>query len=523
MTGETAPTTTGDFKKTPFSNILVYLFEKRISGTLDVRYRDTRVIIYFREGTPVKVQTDVPKRGLGHVLLALGQITQAQLLEVNTRVQNTGGLQGQALLDLRMLDVNGLVQSLKKQIVLKMTDVFAMTDGEYEFYNKINKLSGFGPDEIFPVHPYTVLMSGLRTYSDKLDLRPVLTPLSDKWISLSTEMDKLRSFRLSTQEKLFVQHLLGAPSRYPDVLSEGAWKPEIGRYLLYGLRITKLLTVSDTAPISVHANQTDLSLASIPPLIVNSDDPEIAAAKNLVLTKAQEIASQNYYEMLGIDPDASTEDVRKAYFILSKKFHPDKVQKDIRISLKEAVNYVFSNLTEAHSVLIDPKRRDGYDAVLRHEEKNDAGQSMGEHREVRDALEAENQFQKAIIFLNKGEIKKATELVQAALILSPEEGEYLALAAHLQVLERPLLSPVPDLEKKLRHAAAQCPNSEKVNLYLADVLKRQGKWNEAKGYYRRILEINPRNINAAREIRLIEMHDKKTGKDSGGFLKRLFK
>ena len=519
-----AATATGNFSKTPFSHILVYLFEKRLSGTLEVRCNNNAVSIYFRDGVPAKVQTDVPRRGLGHVLAVLGRISEAQLAACNAHVQTHGGLQGKALTALRILDVNGLVQGLKQQIVIKMTDVFAMGDASYAFFANVNKLTGFGPDEVFPVHPYTVIMSGLRTYADKLDLSPVLSPLDGRRLSAVKEMERLRAFRLSTQEKQFLQYMLTNAGQYPQLISAGPWKPETAQYVIYALRITKLLVITDADAASPKStDDIDVCLASIPPISLDSADPAVAAQKRAVMTKAEELADRTYYEMLGIDEDASTEDIRRAYFVLSKQFHPDRLHKDVNISLKDAVHYVFSNLTEAHTVLMDPAEREKYDAAMREEKQDADRRSMNDHMAVRDALEAENLFQRAVVFLNKGEIAKSAELVESSLVLSPEEGEYLALAAHIGVLQRGSGEPLIDLEKKLRQAAAQCPRSEKVNFYMADVLKRQEKWAEAKAYFKKILQVNPRNIDAAREVRLIEMRDKKSTGPQKSLIKRLLK
>ncbi|XGA08318.1 MAG: DnaJ domain-containing protein [Wolbachia endosymbiont of Xenopsylla cheopis] len=33
----------------------------------------------------------------------------------------------------------------------------------------------------------------------------------------------------------------------------------------------------------------------------------------------------NYYEVLGVDRNATEDEIRKAYYTLSKKYHPDKI------------------------------------------------------------------------------------------------------------------------------------------------------------------------------------------------------
>ena len=55
----------------------------------------------------------------------------------------------------------------------------------------------------------------------------------------------------------------------------------------------------------------------------------------------------NFYEVLGIDQNASILDIRKAYKDLALKFHPDK-NNDAGTEEK------FKLILEAHNVLIDP-------------------------------------------------------------------------------------------------------------------------------------------------------------------------
>ncbi len=517
-----SPTTSGNFDKTPFAHILIYLFNKRISGTLDINFQNTEVNIYFKEGAPAKVQTEVPKRGLGHVLSVLGQITEEQLQACNNLANKKSILQGQALIELGLIDASGLVQALKKQIMLKITDVFSMTGAQYFFYNKINKLTGFGPDEIFPVHPYTVIMSGLRTYYDKLNLAPALTPLNGKHIKITPNMEKLRSFRFSTQEKQFVQYLLKNNDCYPDVLTAGVWKSDSANSVLYALSLAKLLSLSDSSSKNEETKTIDDSaLSSVPPIGKTNDTPAVIEAKKVLLEKAEALTSQNYYEMLGVDRDASTEDIRRAFFILSKTFHPDKIEQEVRLSLKEAVHYIFSNLSEAHLVLTDPKTREEYNETIKNKEIKQARQTIDEHKEVREALDAESLFQRALVLLRKGEIDSSLELVDKALQLVPNEGEYIALFAHLKVLKRQQGAPLDDLENKLREAVKNFPKSERINYYLADLLKRRDKMSEAKIYFQKTLNINPRNIEAARELRLMDLQDKKVGKES--LIKKIFK
>ncbi|MEO6540614.1 MAG: J domain-containing protein [Ferruginibacter sp.] len=63
----------------------------------------------------------------------------------------------------------------------------------------------------------------------------------------------------------------------------------------------------------------------------------------------------DYYKILGIDKNASEEDIKKAYRKLARKLHPDLNPND-----KEA-HRKFQQINEANEVLSDPEKRKKYD------------------------------------------------------------------------------------------------------------------------------------------------------------------
>jgi hypothetical protein len=523
MTKEMKPVAEGNFSKTPFAHILIYLLERKMSGTLDIRHEKAKVRVYVRDGKPAKVQTNVKKRELGHVLLLLKAVTEAQLAEAQKQIETTGGLVGQTLIEMGHIDIDTLVIGLRRQMLLKLTDVFALNTGDYAFYEKTNMLTGFGPDEVFPIHPFPVIMAGLRTYAERLNLDPMLEPIKQGWLTINDDMEIIRSFRLNGREKQVVGLLLSGPRPFPEITESGIWDRKVAKYVLYAMLITKQLIIHSEFP-SQQAGGDSRSLSSAPPPPKRTGDPKIDSLRDTITGKAALIGTQNYYEMLNLSTEARIEDIRKAYFIMAKTFHPDRLPTALKTELAETVQYLFSNLSEAHTVLSDPTTRETYDRALGNLPESDEETDLSSQMEVRDALEAESLFQRALVFLNKQELATAQDLVDRAQILSPKEGEYLALSTHLKVLERPQDTDLEDLEKKLRQASADCPKSEGVTFYLADVLKRSQKFSEAKLYYKKTLILNPHNIQAAREIRLIEMRTKRgDDKPKGGLLKKLFK
>lgn len=67
------------------------------------------------------------------------------------------------------------------------------------------------------------------------------------------------------------------------------------------------------------------------------------------------MAKRDYYEVLGVDKNATESDIKKAYRKLAIKYHPDKNPGD-----KEAEEK-FKEAAEAYDVLHDPQKRQQYD------------------------------------------------------------------------------------------------------------------------------------------------------------------
>ena len=65
---------------------------------------------------------------------------------------------------------------------------------------------------------------------------------------------------------------------------------------------------------------------------------------------------KDYYEVLGVKKEATSDEIRKAYKKLAIKWHPDKNPDN-----KEEAENRFKEISEAYSVLSDPEKKKEYD------------------------------------------------------------------------------------------------------------------------------------------------------------------
>ena len=71
----------------------------------------------------------------------------------------------------------------------------------------------------------------------------------------------------------------------------------------------------------------------------------------------------SYYEVLRVNPTASSSEIKKSFHTLSKKVHPDK-------NKAPNATEAYQKLNVAHECLIDDQKRREYDEKLQKEAQN---------------------------------------------------------------------------------------------------------------------------------------------------------
>lgn len=115
------------------------------------------------------------------------------------------------------------------------------------------------------------------------------------------------------------------------------------------------------------------------------------ASKRSISTTSS-LASKDYYKILGVSKNSSSKDVKKAYYQLAKKYHPD-TNKDPNASKK------FQEVSEAYEILSDDTKRKEYDTfgttteqMNRNGSAGPTGQGFNQHWQYTSTINPEELF-----------------------------------------------------------------------------------------------------------------------------------
>lgn len=222
------------------------------------------------------------------------------------------------------------------------------------------------------------------------------------------------------------------------------------------------------------------------------------ALKMKILERAEQISSQNYFQMLGLEQDATPEAVQKAFFALAKVWHPDRLPGAL-FDVKDACSKVFTHLTEAHATLTDATKRGEYMTLLK-----DGGATPDDQRKIQAVLEAATEFQKAEIVFKRNDLAQAYELARRAYELDPDQADYLAMMTWIEAQRPEWSGREKTLEKiaVLERCIKKNENSERAYFWRGMLYKRIDEPSKAIKDFKKAMDLNPRNLDAAREVRL---------------------
>jgi len=93
---------------------------------------------------------------------------------------------------------------------------------------------------------------------------------------------------------------------------------------------------------------------------------------------SKRVESGDYYVILGVEKDCSAADLKKAYYVLTRRFHPDRFYRREVTEWREQLESVFTGINISFEVLSDDVQRRRFD--LERAKKEEGKSSLSERR-----------------------------------------------------------------------------------------------------------------------------------------------
>jgi tetratricopeptide (TPR) repeat protein len=533
-----SPAADGSLRKIPFANLLIYLRERSLTGTVVFDHPTGPLAMAIRRGTPVKTTTHASEAWLSTVCRDLDLAPETKLRETWELASDTKRLHGQVLTEYGILDRDKLLRALGVQLERKIAWLASLSkDTRFRFFQGKDLLSSFGGVEEPEIPSARLVWVALRQAPPWAHIEKSMEKFASALLKISPTAD-LEPFGLGPAETTVIDALRTHAQTLAELTSRRLIEPSLLAPLVYGLLVTKQLeltraegtsndfsTSGVTNVSSVFTPATTSVAPPAAPFVSASISPQHEEFRAEVARRLRVASSQNNFTMLGLDQKASKEEVNEAFFVLAKRWHPDKLPNELA-DLRSDVGTIFSMLSEAHQTLANEKKRAEYLRLV-----TEGGATADDQAHIRDVVDASTEFQKAEALLKRRDLSTAEEHARRALALDPEQGEHIALIAHLEIQRTDEPVRIKALIDDLDRAVSKNSRSAKAHYYRALAYKKLGRTADAMADFRVVSELDPDHVDAAREVRLHAMRASRPGglenqaaaPKAGGLFGKLFK
>ncbi len=462
----------GKFSETPFPELLGKLLNDKESGILRVkrgggeRYKD----IYIRSGYPIYVTGNyiIEKECLGQLLKMAGKITQYDL-DRSLELVKEGKFQGEAMIELGVINRKMLESALKWQSELKIAEVFAWKEGEgrFEFYRTGSFVRDFIPIQI-PVG--SLILKGVKRGFPLSVVQERVGKRKKEYVIKRTQTELSPSdFKFQLPEERLFEKVIDGNSTLEEVIENSQMDPKHVQQFIYAMIAAGLMDIRDKPSAGTNEDK-----------IIEDLKERLSVAEK-----------SSYFDALGIHWTSVGWKIDQALQKVEKEYGPNsKYQKSGVQEIAELAKKILQKAKEAHSVLINTDKRVEYRKSIIHETKLQMSADL-------QYKQAESQL------LLKEQYKDGLEILESAAEIAPRNWTVQAAYAYaLAKVNYPGNSEkVREGEKILQKALNAANSSDMVHLWAGHMNWAMHRNSSARSEFETALRINPNNTDARKALR----------------------
>lgn len=481
----------GQLSETVFPRILHNLYSLRATGLLHLEYNGLKKVVYIRNGYPIFVRSNLVREFLGQMLVRNKLLSDADLERSLETAKQQGQRHGIALIEMGLLNPHQLNDALRTQVLDKLLDIFSWPEGSYRFVQAREFKPGITSIDLSPAN---LILQGLRDHASRDQVLKILEPHLDYYLQQAENpLYRFQEIQLTANEQRILTSCQGN-TKLSEVLKRHLLSRKEAEPLLAALIITGILVTR----IEPEETQEETS---------HEETDVIRARRESFLKDYAWMMEQDYFTLLGVSESDPRDKVRKSYYNLVKKYHPDRFfEQDALPELKDKVNALFQRISDAHETLSDAKAKARYLDDRQGEKKSST-------TSLEKILQAETAFQKGMVFFRTQKYAQAQQAFDEALEISPNEAEYLMYKTWSAYKTNPKSTDsIINSRKNLLRVIELSPKLSLAHLFLGYVSKDDGNEKEAQRRFERAIQCNPNCTEALRELRLMSMRKEKEKK-----------
>lgn len=521
----------GQLKNHPLTELVREISAAELSGALRLAQDRARAVVYFEAGEIIYAASNLRAYRLSECVRRWNILSDHQLAGIQ---EKTSDLEvGSALVETGAVSRETLEALMARQVSEMLYHTLAWTEGEWEYDPRV-RLAG---DVRVTIKAEKLLFESAR----RLPIEFVAARFQDRTEKLSPEASVPDELNLLPTEA-FVLTRVDAPLSVNELLAVSGLPEAETLHFVYTLALggflhrekwPRALTAQEIA--KARAVKAAPAKPATPVAAEPKSEPKImpvAQAANPAEEKRDEQSeidalfakirmTTDYYQMLGVRRSANATDIKRAYYALAKRFHPDRFRKGAEAEQLARIESAFAQIAQAYDTLKNKNSRAVYDTKLLKQDEaarkpgamtmtEQGGANLNQNRSETSSAasipftrpqaaetpyHAEERFQQGLAALQQNNHAFAIAALGEATRLAPSEARYHAYFG--LALSR---------DERLRHSAEAeykaaitlDANNAAFRVMLAEFYVGVGLIRRAQSELDRALSVDPKDKAARR-------------------------
>jgi len=504
----------GNLTAHPLAELLVEILQSRLNGSLRLSRHNSKTVIYIRGGEVVFAVSNQRQHRIFEILLGEGAITKSRLVEIPEFTNDL--LLVKFLEENEILNGSAVKSVFTRQIEGILRDVIGWKDGVWTF----SPLARIKDDIHYKIDTPSLLVEYARNVSKdalvrrfksfkesfgrkptppaQVNLHPQEAFLLSRFENSFLKIEEIKSLSglsdIETLQKLYLLWLAG-------FLYRQNWDAPFKEHQISAITSAKFgLKNQDSTASPVKTGVSSQFQKPEPkPEEIKAPTPAIPPKPELTLEKylARVEAAETHYELLNISHKSNANEIKKAYFNLAKRFHPDLFHRQTDAETVRRVQRAFTEIAHAYEILRDEEKRRSYDYRLRklldELDKLSPQERNKPKAEQKTLTEASEIFEYGFNLLMEEDYEQALPYILRAVHLSPDTARYHAYYGKLLAVDK---NHRFKAEAELQAAIKLEPDNPTFRIMLAEFFIQYNLVKRAEGELGRLLATSPNNKEA---------------------------